>query len=225
MGEAIGETLGFAFGVAISPVPIIAVILMLFSARAVGNGVAFLVGWFLGVSLAAGVFYLLADTQQETSDAGPSTVVSVVKLALGALLLLAAVRQWRARPGPGEEPTMPRWMQGIDGFTPVKSFGLAAVLGGVNPKNLALAGAAGATIAGLGLPTGRGIASILLFALVGSVSVGIPVVYRLVAGGRAQGTLDGWKTWLQANNATVMAVLLLLFGVLLIGRAIAELSA
>jgi hypothetical protein len=38
MGQGISEVLTFAIGVAISPVPIIAVILMLFSQRARVNG-------------------------------------------------------------------------------------------------------------------------------------------------------------------------------------------
>ncbi len=41
MGNALGSILTLAIGVAISPVPIIAVILMLFSQRARSNGTAF----------------------------------------------------------------------------------------------------------------------------------------------------------------------------------------
>ena len=50
MGPAIGDMLPFAIGVALSPVPIVAVILMLFSARARQNGPAFLGGWLAGVA-------------------------------------------------------------------------------------------------------------------------------------------------------------------------------
>jgi len=45
MGQGVSAILTFAVGVAISPVPIIAVILMLFSQRARVNGPMFLVGW------------------------------------------------------------------------------------------------------------------------------------------------------------------------------------
>ena len=45
MGAAIGDILGAAVGVAISPVPIIAVILMLFTAKATANSISFLIGW------------------------------------------------------------------------------------------------------------------------------------------------------------------------------------
>ncbi len=49
MENALGSILPQAIGVAISPIPIIAVILMLFSKRARSNGTAFLVGWVLAL--------------------------------------------------------------------------------------------------------------------------------------------------------------------------------
>ena len=48
MGAVIGDLLANAVGVAISPVPIIAVILMLFTAKATANSLGFLLGWVLG---------------------------------------------------------------------------------------------------------------------------------------------------------------------------------
>ena len=50
MGRGMGEVLTFAVGVAISPVPIIAVILMLFSRRARVNGPVFLPGRVLALA-------------------------------------------------------------------------------------------------------------------------------------------------------------------------------
>jgi Sap, sulfolipid-1-addressing protein len=47
MGEAVGQSLPLAVGVALSPVPIIAVVLMLTTPRARANGPAFVVGWLL----------------------------------------------------------------------------------------------------------------------------------------------------------------------------------
>jgi len=44
MGSVIGDILAQAIGVAISPLPIIAVILMLFGKRARSNGPAFMLG-------------------------------------------------------------------------------------------------------------------------------------------------------------------------------------
>ena len=81
---------------------IIAVILMLITPRARSNGPAFVAGWVLGLVVVGGLVLIIADAAGVSSSSGPSTAAYAVKLALGVLLLLLAVRQWRSRPGPGE---------------------------------------------------------------------------------------------------------------------------
>lgn len=49
MGAVIGEILPLALGIAISPIPVIAAILMLLSPRARSTSVGFLAGWALGI--------------------------------------------------------------------------------------------------------------------------------------------------------------------------------
>jgi hypothetical protein len=49
MGEAIGHSLPLAIGVALSPVPIIAVVVLLTSSRARSLGPVFVLGWLLGL--------------------------------------------------------------------------------------------------------------------------------------------------------------------------------
>ena len=147
MGNALGNILPMAIGVAISPVPIIAVILMLFSKRARSNGIAFLVGWVLALVVVGSIVLILANLEKISAGGTPSTLAYVLKLLLGLLFLFMAVRQWRGRPKEGEEPHMPKWMASIDQFTPGKAFGFAAVLAGVNPKNLGLTLAAALSIA------------------------------------------------------------------------------
>ena len=52
LGALIGDLLPLSVGVAISPVPIIAVILMLLSKRAGSTSVGFAIGWVLGIAVA-----------------------------------------------------------------------------------------------------------------------------------------------------------------------------
>jgi len=52
MGEAIGQVVSLGVGVAISPVPIIAVVLMLGTPRGRVNGPAFIAGWLAGLAFA-----------------------------------------------------------------------------------------------------------------------------------------------------------------------------
>lgn len=60
MLEVLGSVLPTAVGIAISPIPLIAVILMLMSPRPRQLGLGFLVGWLLGVLVATTAFTLLA---------------------------------------------------------------------------------------------------------------------------------------------------------------------
>jgi threonine/homoserine/homoserine lactone efflux protein len=225
MGEAIGQVLPLAIGVAISPLPIVAMVLMLVTAHGRANGPAFLVGWFIGLAVVGTVVFLVADGADASDEGAPATWVSILQLLLGAGLLLVALKQWRSRPAEGEEAPAPKWMGALDGFTAVKALGAGAVLSGLNPKNLLLAAAAAAAIAATGVPGSDDVVAYIVFMVIASLGVGIPVVLYFVMGDRSQATLQGLKTWMSHNNAVIMAVLMLVIGAKLIGDAITGLSA
>lgn len=220
MGIDIGSILTQAIGVAISPVPIIAVILMLFSRRARRNGSAFLVGWVLALAVVGSIALELANLGRVSTGGTPSTAAYTIKLLLGISLLWLAIRRWRRRPKEGEEPQMPKWMATIDAIGAGKAFGLAALLAGVNPKNLALTLAAALTIANAGLSGSAPWIVLVIFIILASLSVAAPVLYYLFAGQSAEKRLNTWKAWLVTNNVAVIFILLLVFGVLLIGQGL-----
>jgi len=224
MGEAIGQILPLAVGVALSPIPIIAVVLMLVTERARANGPAFVAGWIVGLALVGVVVLAIAGGAGATDEGAPATWVSALKLVLGVLLLLVALRQWRGRPGEGDEPETPKWMRTIDAFTPAKSLGMAALLSGLNPKNLLLAVAAGAAIAQTGISTGDQVVAYAVFVVIATVGVGAPVALYFALGERSQHVLDRLKGWMGRNNAAIMAVLCLIIGVKLVGDAISGFS-
>ena len=220
MGKAIGDILPLALGVAISPVPIIAVVLMLGTPRARANGPSFAVGWVVGLSV-VGTIMLLIASGDATSDSGePATWVSVLTLALGGVLLLVAAKQWRGRPKGGEEAGMPKWMRAIDTFTAGKSLGVGLLLSGVNPKNLILTVAAAAAIAQTDISGAAEAGALALFVFIGSITILAPVAIYFAMGARAERILDGAKTWMAAHNAAIMTVLLLVLGAKLVGDAI-----
>lgn len=224
MIEGISAVLGFAVGVAISPVPIIAVILMLFSKRARVNGPAFAAGWVVALAVVSLVAYGLTVQGQNASASSTTEVVAWGNVIFGLFFLVLAVRNWRSRPAPGSTPSMPKWMAGIDGLAPGKALVLGLLLAGVNPKNLMLALAAGTAVAGLALPTNEAAWSLVVFVVLASLTIVLPVVYYLVGGAKAEATLDGLKDWLAVHNNAVMAVLLLVFGVDLIAKGLPPLT-
>lgn len=224
MAEAIGQVLSLAVGVALSPVPIIAVVLMLGTPRGRVNGPAFVAGWVLGLAVVGAIVLVAAGAAGADDDAEPATWVDVLKLVLGVLLLLVAVRQWRGRPEPGADPDLPKWMRTIDTFTPGRSLAIAAALSGVNPKNLLLTVGAAAAIAQTGVDTGEQAVALAAFILVGTLGPAAPVVLYFVLGARAKRLLDELKLWLGAHNAAIMAVLCLVIGAKLIGDGISGLG-
>jgi hypothetical protein len=225
LGPAISEVLPLAVGVMLSPIPIIAIILMLLSPRAGANGFAFLVGWVVGLAVASAVVYVVADGADVATDSGASDTTSTTKLVLGAVLVFLALRQWRSRPAPGQPAHMPKWMSALDSVTPFKAAGLAVLLSVVNPKNLVLTVAAAAAVAQTGASTGDAVVALAVFVVIASVSIAAPVLVVLFAGDRAQRTLDTWKGWLEQNNATVMAVVLLVMGVVVFAKGLGRLTA
>jgi hypothetical protein len=224
MGPGISAVLGFAVGIAVSPIPIIAVILMLFSQNARVNGPVFLLGWVAALATVGGVAYALADQADASTSSTTTDTIAWGKLVFGLLLLWLALRTWRKRPAPGTEAELPKWMAGIDGFTPGKALGLGALLAGVNPKNLMLTLAAGTTLAGLGLSPGAAIGSLVVFVILASLSIGAPVGYYLLGGASAKDHLTGLKNWLGVHNDAVMTVLLLVLGVDLIAKGLPPLT-
>jgi threonine/homoserine/homoserine lactone efflux protein len=223
MGQAIGDLLPSAIGVAISPVPIIAIILMLGTPKARSNGVAFAVGWILAL-VAVSVIVLLVASDADDADSGTSTAVAVVMLLLGLLFFVMAWKQWQSRPRPGVEPEVPKWMAAIDAFTAGKSFGFGVLLAGLNPKNLALTLAAATAIARAGLDGGETAIAVAVFVIIGSITVAGPVLFYLLAGDRAAGPLADIKQFMSDHNAVIMMILLLVLGMKLLGTGIAGLT-
>ena len=110
MGQAIGGSLPLAVGVALSPVAIIAVVLMLTTERARVNGPAFVLGWLIGLAVIGTIVLAIAKPADASSSGEPATWVSWLKIALGALLLRVALRQFRSRPRGEEQAPLPKWM-------------------------------------------------------------------------------------------------------------------
>jgi threonine/homoserine/homoserine lactone efflux protein len=225
MGEAIGQVLSLAVGVALSPVPIIAVVLMLGTPRARSNGPAFLIGWMVGLAV-VGTVILLVSSGADASEAGaPADWVSVLKLVLGVLLLLVAAKQWSSRPRGSEEAELPKWMETIHRFTPRRSLAIGVALSAINPKNLLLTVGAAAAIAQTGDGAGAQAAALAVFVVIGTLGPGLPVAIYFGMGARAEHLLGELKAWMGAHNAAIMSVLCLVIAAKLIGDGISGLAA
>ena len=214
MNGVIGDILPLAIGVAISPIPIIAAILMLFSANAGRTSAGFLIGWVAGIVVATGLFTALAGSlggsDQPTggeldqdragrpaADGGPAPVAGPAR---------------RARPAEVDG------RHRSDGLRAGARARLRAAA--IDPKNLLMAVAAGVAIGSGGLGVGGDVVAVVIFTVIAAATVAVPVIAYAVAKERMREPLAKAKGWLEENNATVMAVLLLVIGVTLIGKGL-----
>jgi threonine/homoserine/homoserine lactone efflux protein len=204
--------------VAISPIPIIAVVLLLSTPQGKGNALTFLLGWLVGLGLVGVIVLLLADPAGASEDDGPAIWVGWLFLVLGVASVLIGIRSWRGRPRGDEEPPMPKWMAAIDRFTPGKSLGIGLLLSALNPKNLMLTVAAAAAIAAAGLTSTDSYIVLAVFVVIGTLGVAIPIGIYFLGGDKATETLAELRHWLAVNNATIMAVLMVVIGAKLVGN-------
>lgn len=231
MGSVLLIDLAYALGVAFNPTIIVVVIVMLFSARARTNGLAFLGGRLIGLFILIGVVFWL--TGQEISFLRSHSFIDkpYIELILGMLLLLLAGVEWRRHrklegPQPPSRPTaiVDNLLERSSGaVTPARALTLAVVMSAFSIKNLIFMQAAAINTFDAHLDTQQNLLLLVVFILVSSISVGIPVLYAAAKGEKAEVTLNRWKDWLIANTTLVAIIFLILIGVLLMGKSVSEL--
>lgn len=224
MEGVIVELVLLALGVMASPIAVMVVIVLLAGPGGLARAAAYVGGWVGGLLVIGGLVLALVDAATDAETGNPGVLAGVIKLALGIVLLVLAVRKWQGRPRDGETASLPGWMSTLETAAPGRAFLLGATLAAVKPKNVALTAAAATSIAGAALGAGASAALLALYALIASLSVAAPLVVALAMGPRAAGMLDCWKTWLEANNSVLVGLVLLVFGSVLVAQGIATLA-
>ena len=155
-------------------------------------------------------------------DAGddPSDRRGSIRLAVGALLVVAAIGRWRTRPRPEDDPPTPPFLGAIDGAGTAGVLGIGFALAAFNPKDMLLAAAGGAEIGSAELSGGSTLVALLLFTSVAASTAVVPVGAHLIVGDRLDDRLQRSREWLVRHNPTVMAVVLLALGALFIAEGI-----
>lgn len=213
-------TLGVA--VAISPLSIVAVILMATSGKGRTNGTAFILGCYAWGILFVGVLVLIGRAAgAEDPDSGPHITIDIIEIVLGAGLLVLALLQWRGR----SSHETPQWMASLDGLTAWKAFFVGVLISGpLSPKDLPLLAAAGGRISQAVLPVEQVVAVVLIFGIFGISAVAIPWIISVVSPSKVEVRLSGMRNWLVTNHAVIMAVLFVILGFKLIGAGVADLA-
>lgn len=224
MDEAIRDVVPLALAVAISPLPMAGLILVLMSKRGVSNGWAFLGGWLIGLGLlVVGVIALIQSGDMPARE-GPRPVISWIRICLGSVLLVISVRAWFRRRRNGDDPGVPRWMKYVDQFTSLKALLLGFALVILNLKNVPLSIEMAVLVARRNLPAGEEASCVVIFLIVSSIGLFVPVIVAILGGDEAKNTLERWKQWLGANNSTIISVIFLFLGIYFLVKGVTGLG-
>ena len=218
MRQVIGAVLPFAVVVMVSPINIVAAILLLFSKRPLLNASCYLGGFVVGLAAVVGGLTAVAGAVHLDPGSDRSRGASALLLALGAGLIVVAIAKFRGRPGPDDPSSLPGWMDGIAGFGAGRSLAVGAGIGAGNPKNIAVAVGTAVAVSSADLAAGQQVVVLAVYVVLASLGVAAPIFAVLFLGDRSDAVLDGWKSWLTRNNTAMMSVIYLFFGVYLIGK-------
>ena len=198
--------------IALEPFPLTAFILILSAEKGTRKGLAFILGWLACLVVVIAAVVLTTSGHPPRPQTAPSTGVLAVKLALGLLLILLAVRQ-RRRMGRPRKP--PSWVAGLDRLSLWSAAGIAVFL---QPWTLVAAGAA--TVVQAKLSTAGDYVTLLLFCVVGTSSFLYLELYAAFAPASASARLDRLRKWLDTHRDQVIIVIFLLLGFWLAGKSI-----
>lgn len=207
--NALSQLLPLAVGILISPLPIVAIVAIVLSARGRTAAPAFTAA-FVAVTLAFIALGALssagASAASGTRD-GSKVVVLVLTIALTAGFAAMALVSWLTRPRAGAPAKTPGWLSAIDSITPARAAGLGLVMAATNSKNIPLELKGGSLIGAAHVPPLIAALLCLAVAFVGVLALVIPTLLAATGSARVAAGLDRVKTEMMAHNAIIMTVL------------------
>ncbi|WP_406248357.1 GAP family protein [Microbacterium sp. M] len=237
MTELVFSLIPVALGVVLSPLAIMALVAVLLSQHARSNGIAYLLGWIIGLAGLTTLCLWLFDVFEVHALAEPPIWVPVLRIIIGVFLFAAAV--WVYRKGrahiiqmskattPQEvaaaSPQLPGWLQAVSRFRPGRTFLLGIGLFVLNPVDASCAIIAALDISLSGLDATAQVLFALGFIVVGTLPIALPVLYVLARGENAQPLLDRVRTWIAGNTHVLNAALLLVIGAIQLQKGISGL--
>ncbi len=215
MQEVWPSVLTSALGVAASPLPIVAVIIILLTRRAAVSSIIFLTAWVVGN--AAAITIAISFAGRITSPPAGLDLESegIITVLFGVGLVATAVLSRRGR-FRSEDPTAaPRWVAAVDNLSPLGGALVALSNAMTSPKNLALAISAGLAISQARLLPSQETTAATVYVLVASTTILLPVAVYFIGGDRSRAVLTRWKRNITARAAAIMEVLMFGFGLAL----------
>ena len=206
------DLLLIGLAITLEPFPLIAFVLILSAEKGTMKGLAFILGWLACLVAVIAAVILATGNQPPRPNTAPSKAALAVKLALGIVLILIAVRKRRQTGRPRKPPA---WMARLDRLSLWAAAGLAAFL-----QPWTLVAAAAATVTQAKLASAGSYLALVLFCLLATSSFLYLELYAAFAPAAASARLDRLRTWLESHQDQVIIAVCLLLGFWLAGKSI-----
>ncbi len=201
--------------ITLEPIPLTAFILVLASKGGVRKGAAFIFGWLVSLAAVVALTILATGNKPPKPNTGPSLAALAVKILIGVVLVIIAVRQWRRMGKPKKPKKTPKWQTSIDNMSPWFAIALGPL---VQPWGLVAAGVA--VIVGAKLSSWQSYIGLFLFCLIATITYLVMEIYAGFWPDRTQAFLARTRTWIDTHTDQVIIVVSLILGFYLIGKSI-----
>jgi threonine/homoserine/homoserine lactone efflux protein len=201
--------------VALDPLPLTAFMVILPSKGGVRKGAAYVFGWLVSLAIVVTVTVLATGNSPPKPSTAPSLAVLAVKIVIGAILVLIAVRHIRSRQRPKPPKKPPKWQEHVDGMSPWFALGLAPAL-----QPWVMIGAGAATVVDAKLSSWESYIALFVFCVLGSASYLTLEIYTVLRPDHSRALLARFRTWIDTHTDQVIIVGSLLLGFWLIGNSI-----
>jgi threonine/homoserine/homoserine lactone efflux protein len=212
------ELIPLALVIALSPVSIIPAVLVLQSPRPRAAGLAFMVGWLIGLTLLTVVFLQLSGLAGGRRD-DPPAWASWLRIVVGSALIVFGAYRWFTRSTSSQSP---KWMASLSKLTPPRAAVTSLALTVVNPKVLLICVAAGLAIGSAGHHAGDHDVwlAVVYFVAVAGSTVALPILAYAVSGHRLDEPLNRLGHWMERQHAALIAGILVVVGLLVLYKGI-----
>jgi len=201
--------------ITVDPLPPTAFILILASQRGARKGAAFVFGWLVSLGIVVAVTVLATGNNPPKQNTAPSLAALAVKISLGVVLLVIALRRYRRLGQPRPPKKVPKWQAGVDTMSPWYAMALAPL---TQPWGLIAAGSA--TVVAAKLSSWQDYLALIYFCLLASASYIVMEIYATIRPEETQNLLARIREWIDTHTDQLIIWVSLVVGCWLIGKSI-----
>jgi hypothetical protein len=213
--DVVFNLLLIGLAIALDPLPLMTFLVVLPAKRGSVKGAAFVFGWLVSLAVVVAGTIVITGNNPPRPNTAPTLAALAVKLAIGVLLVVIALRHIRARGRPKPPKKPPKWQQRVDDMSPWFAMGLAPAL---QPWTLIAAGAA--TVVGAKLSGPASYLALFAFCLLASASyVGLEL-HAIFRPEQSQAFLRKARDFLDTHTEQVIVAGSLILGFWLIANSL-----